>query len=333
MTDFKKRVAATIAAGSILLQLATPVLAQTTIEISGNGADSVNDVDVAQANVTVVAQTNTADISNKVDADADTGNNNANRNTGGDVDIDTGDASTTVGISNTVNSNEAEVGCCTGDTEVLISGNGSESDNHVDVFNLNQKDVFQDNRARIVNYVDADADTGNNDANRNTGGNVSIDTGDASTRVDIDNMANFNFADLDCGCLLDLWAKIAGNGSDSDNHIRVWVEDVRQIFQDNDWSCGGKLGRRIRRQIPCNNVDADADTGGNDANRNTGDPEGDPSVETGNADTEVLIENAGNVNTVGVDGPDLELSFPGGFSFNLNLSFSLSDLLALLGLG
>ncbi|MCH7641573.1 hypothetical protein IID22_05260, partial [Patescibacteria group bacterium] len=117
MNKIQKRVAAAIAAGSILLQLATPVLAQTTIELSGNGADSMNGADVLQVNTTVVVQSNTADISNKVDADANTGNNDANRNTGGDVSVDTGDASTTVGIANTLNSNEAEVGCCTADTD------------------------------------------------------------------------------------------------------------------------------------------------------------------------------------------------------------------------
>ena len=430
MTDFKKKVASAIAAGSILLQLAVPAFADTTIEISGNGANSDNDALVQVQSDTTVAQSNTANITNDVDAFADTGNNNANKNTGGDVSIETGDASVEVDIANTVNSNTAEVDCCPGDTDVLISGNGADSDNTVKLSQRKRTSLFQDNQAKIYNDVTADAFTGGNDANRNTGGDVdiqtgdadvqvaivneansnsarigpnsdgpgsvsarivgngagsdndialeilslqlvsqsntlrlknkvdaeantgenranrntggsvSIETGDANADVRIDNLANFNFADLDCGCLLDVFAKIAGNGADSDNDIKARIIERREVYQDNTWQCGkyggrGWWRRRIRfKKQPCNDVLADAFTGGNDTNRNTGDPDGDPSVVTGDAGAQVLIENTGNVNSVGVGGPGLLLDLPdfSGFSFNLNLSFNLADLLAALGL-
>ncbi len=423
MSNTKKRVASALATGAILLQLVTPVAANITIELSGNGADSNNDANVAQQTNTTVVQNNTANISNNVEATANTGNNDANRNTGGDVSIDTGDADTVVGVSNTVNSNEAEVdGCCNVDTDVLISGNGADSDNTVNLAQSSNTGVFQDNYASIKNYVYADSDTGNNDANRNTGGSVevttgnadtaviivnnansnwarvgsdgnsgsvsarilgngagsdndinlalarntailqynslnlsnkvyagaysgnnranrntggdvSIDTGNASTFVGIDNMANFNWADLDCGCLLDVMAKIAGNGADSDNTINATLFTNKEVYQDNFWNCGSRRSRGWRRSRPCNDVYADSYTGDNDANRNTGDPGADPSVETGNADTEVLIDNAGNSNSVGVSSSSFPWEWPsGGFEFNLNLSFSLSELLGALGL-
>jgi len=436
MTKLQKKFATAIATGALLLNTALPAFADVTLEITGNGSDSYNKADVDVNQTTVVEQSNTANISNNVTANADTGKNDANRNTGGSVSIDTGDASTTVGITNEVNSNVAEVQCCEGDVDVLISGNGDNStnkayvdvnqdqgsgtfvgqsnyakidndvdadsntgkndanrntggdvsittgvaevlvgvsnqananwakisgndggatlslrilDNGADTYNKIDLDynravvLDQSNYAKIDNDVDADSNTGKNDANRNTGGTVSIDTGDASVEVGIDNEINFNWADVDCGCLLDVLAKIAGNGDDSKNKIYADLEDFLGVYQDN--SCkrhpfGDNLdlfGGRRHHDKPCleNDVDADADTGKNDVNRNTGDPGVDPSVETGNADTEVLIENSGNSNVFGEGTPDPELpDWPDwlGGGFSVNITLDLSALLALLGL-
>ena len=433
MNGFQKKVASAIAAGSLLLQLTMPVFADTTIVISGNGSDTYNKADVEIEQSTYVTQSNTANIQNTVNADANTGKNDANRNTSGTVLIDTGNATTDVAVSNMVNSNAAEVKCCEGDVDVLISENGDGSrnkvyldvnedaeeeglgtlvsqtnsakiDNDVDAdSNTGKNDanrntgadvtiltgkattevdvvtqanansasikgnsdgaqlslmivgngadtynkidleyersvwVDQSNSARVENHVDADADTGKNDANRNTGGTVMVDTGDAKVDVLVDNMINFNWAEVDCGCILDVLAKIAGNGDDSENKIKADIDDVLGVAQDN--SCDkygrGEWGwwRRWHHKKPCldNEVYADADTGKNDVNRNTGDPGVDPSIETGNAETDVVIENTGNSNVFGEGAPEWDWDFPlPGFSFNLNLTFSLSDLLAAL---
>lgn len=418
MTRFKKQVFAVISA-SVLLLNASTVYASTTIEISGNGASSDNDAQAVVSSTTTVVQSNNANVTNYVNADSDTGNNDANYNTGGDVSIETGDATTDVDVSNHLNKNSAEVNCCeVGDTDVLISGNGAESDNDVKLAQTSETEVFQNNNARVDNRIDADSDTGKNDANSNTGGSVSITTGDATTMVDVstmananianissdgegngslsarilgngaksdnyielelersnllvqenfanvdnyiyadadtgkndanyntggdvsietgdatvdvevDNMVNFNWADLDCGCLLDVLAKIAGNGYNSDNDIKAKLTDTREVFQDNcgkdnfrwDWERGSK-----KCELD-NHVDADSDTGKNDADKNTGRPDGDPSIETGDADSNVDIENSGNVNMLGADNG---FEFP-EFDFNLNFTFDLSDLLALL---
>lgn len=431
MTKFQKRIASAIAAGSLLLNTALPVLAQTTtLVITGNGAESNNTVDVDQTASTTVVQSNTANISNTVDANADTGKNDANGNTGGSVSITTGDASTGVAISNTANSNVADVnGCCavdvdvevsgngygseneaeldlntdtsvfqtnyakikndvdadsdtgkndanwntggdvsinTGDatTEVLIHnkansntaqignggengslslkilGNGAESDNDIDLDFKRSLTLVQDNLADIKNKVDADADTGKNDANWNTGGHASVETGDATVGVGIDNLANFNFADLDCGCLLDVWAKVAGNGWDSENEIEAELTDTKTAFQTNEYLCGrGRYGgpwgelQSDSLEFPwyggyhkkaCNDVDADADTGKNDVNENTGHPGVDPSIETGDATTLVEVETTANSNVLtegdGLDLPDLpefEWDFDLGFNWLL----------------
>ena len=285
MTSLQKKVTSAIAAGALLLQVALPVLAQsTTLVITGNGAESDSDINVAQTTTTTVVQNNTANISNDVDADAETGENNASYNTGGSVSIDTGDATTAVALSTTANSNVAEVnGCCEADVDVEISGNGYDSDNDAVLTLVNDTQVYQNNYAKIKNDVDADSDTGDNDANYNTGGNVSVETGDATTSVLIKNKVNANLAQIGSGAGGNgsVSLKILGNGALSDNDIVLTFQRSLLLVQNNLAD--------IR-----NDVDADADTGNNDANYNTG---GSAGIVTGDATVGVGIDNLANFNS------------------------------------
>ena len=295
------------------------------VVIAGNGADSKNNARLKLENETGVVQNNYANIKNNVNATSDTGGNEANKNTGGDVHISTGDAATAVSILNTANSNSARVGggSGSGSLSMWILENGADSRNDIRLDVDRGLYLAQNNVANLSNNVRASAETGDNEANKNTGGEVGIHTGDAFAGVLIDNMVNFNWADLDCGCLLDVMAKIAGNGADSRNNIRADLDDETIITQNNVWECGSG---------DCNNVYADADTGNNEAEKNVGGAfMGDPSIETGDAETYVEIENAGNSNVVGSSGPSWAFPNLGGFSFNLNFSFSLAQLLAALG--
>lgn len=288
----KRAVTSAIATASLLFYaFATSAFAQTTsLEITGNGSDSDSDINLTTDRTVTVVQENDADIRNDVNASADTGNNDANDNTGGDVTLETGDATTNVEITNQANTNVADLGdcgTCAGDTNITISGNGSDSDNDVTLDQDNTVDVFQDNRARIRNDVDADSDTGDNDANDNTGGDVSISTGNATTTVGITNHANANVANLgngdDSEGSVDL--RITGNGSDSDNSIDLDLDNSVTLVQEN-------------RADFRNDVDADADSGNNDANDNTN---GDVAIETGDATTEVMVDNMANFNWANVD--------------------------------
>jgi len=301
----------------------------TEILISGNGSDTNNDANVALGNSTSVFQYNYADVDNKVDAYADTGDNDAEDNTGGDVSVKTGDAHTGVTLATTANANSASIGGGSGGAgslSVRILGNGTNSDNTINLGLADTLALLQSNVADIFNQVDADSDTGDNDANDNTGGEVSIETGDADTDVSIDNEVNFNWADADCGCLLeDLLVKIANNGSDTDNDINASLGSTLSVFQGN---CAGQglPGSLDEHEGECeleSLVDADADSGGNDAEDNTGDPGDDPSVVTGDAETDVEIGNSGNSNVYGA-ASDWELP---EWDFNFNFSFDLSDLL------
>lgn len=271
------------------------------ILISGNGADSDNTAKLNSNNDTSVFQTNDAHIKNNVDADAKTGYNDANRNTGGDVTVLTGHATTDVAIENNANANIASVGGSGsgsngGTMSARIVGNGAYSYNDIELNQHRSVALVQDNDAYIKNNVDATAKTGKNDANDNTGGDVVIDTGSATTTVEVDNLANFNAADVDCGCLTDVDAKVSGNGSYSENDVRANFHDNLDVFQDND--------ARLK-----NYVDARAKTGANEANRNTGDVQADPAIITGHATTEHTVSNEANANLAGSEIPEVHFDF------------------------
>lgn len=418
----------------MLFNTALPAFA-VTLEISGNGPDSDNTTYLDVTNSTYVSQSNNANIDNDIDATASTGGNEVEKSTGGDVSVETGDAKTDVTVVNSVNSNQASVegcGTCAADVEVLISGNGPDSDNKVDLdVNSEEKSgvaLFQDNHANIDNDVDASSSTGKNEVEKATGGDVEVDTGDATTTVtvatsanansavlggegeggglvslkilgngpdtdndiyldldrsvylaqdnnahvdndveaesktgkneveestggaasittgdakatvEVDNMVNFNWADVDCdGCLWDVTGKIAGNGPDTDNKIKADLADELAVFQDN---CGmPKLDSPFtflfegfgKKCGVDNDVEALAKTGYNEMEEVTGGVlGGDPSVDTGDAAITVEVGNSGNANVYG-EAPEWDVEMP--FDFNLNLTLDLSELLAFLHLG
>ena len=293
---------------------------ETEVLIQGNGAYSDNTVELENIRDISVYQTNVADVSNDVDAQASTGKNDANQNTGGEVLITTGDASTDVEVSTAANANWAQVGWGSSDPSSLsarIIGNGAYSDSLIDLDNIVTTALVQTNTADISNDVDASAKTGYNDANQNTNGDVLILTGNAEASVEVDNLVNFNWASIDCGCLTDLSAKISGNGAYADSVIEAELEDVREVFQTSVADL-------------YNDVDAKAKTGKNDANQNTGKTEGiDPvTIWTGDSDSSTTVENTGNANTFGGSLPEWS-DFD--FSFNLSLDWGqLQHLLALL---
>lgn len=415
MNRLAYRVATSVATAALVLSSFAPIVAaDTTVEISGNGSDSYNKADVDVSTSTVVTQNNNANIQNNVSISANSGDNKANDNTGGDVSIDTGDASANVSVSNAANSNTAQVnGCCLGDITAKISENGSDSTNKLYLDAAASTFVTQNNNAYVYNDVDVDLDTGNNKANDNTGGNVSIDTGNAKADgvtisnavnrnvaqvgggnggsvwveisgngsdsynkadvdlthsnvitqnnnaniendvyvwansghnkandntggdvtidtgnadvdVDIDNMANFNAADVDnCGCLVDLTVKIKENGSDSRNKANVTLASSLFVTQNNNFSCGGEYEEWGERNGDgCANVEVESDTGYNKANDNT--DADDPSIDTGNAGADVSVNNVANSNVLGdVDLGDIEVP-------NFDLPGDLSGLLVLL---
>jgi hypothetical protein len=290
MTNFKKQVFSVLAAGSLLVSVATPALADTTIQISGNGAGSDNYATVSQTNTNTVSQSNTANVTNNVTSNADTGHNDAGFNTGGDVTIHTGEAKTTANVTNTLNSNAAQIaGCnCAGDTNVKVAGNGAYSQNQVTLGVANTNTVAQQNDANVTNNVDNKAKTGDNSANSNTGGDVVIVTGDATANANVKTVANSNSAMIGGGAGAGNASAsfvISGNGAGSNNWITASLTNANTIAQQNSAHVN-------------NDVDSSAKTGGNDAGFNTG---GDVVIATGDAKSGADVTNMVNFNSASLD--------------------------------
>lgn len=289
MNKLHKKVASVIASGALLLN-AVPAFAGTTVTIQGNGAGADNFATVNQQTTTTVTQSNNAFVVNNVDADADSGYNQAKFNTGGDVTVGSGNAKTDVSVSNTLNSNTADVDCCeAGDTEATIQGNGAYSLNNVDLTKRNNVNVDQDNYANVVNDVDSDAVSGHNRASSNTGGDTAVVSGNARANVDVSTTANTNTAHVgnasDGDSLPSATFTIRGNGAGSANFIDANLAKRTTLDQDNV-------------AYVVNDVDADADSGFNKARFNTG---GEVLVGSGNARAMVGVDNTVNFNHADID--------------------------------
>lgn len=257
------------------------------------GADSENNVSVDLDQSTYVDQTNNGVVVNNIDLNSNTGDNTASKNTG-EGSVKTGDVNTGVGISNSLNSNAADIDACGGCNFDLYVGNektGADSDNQANIKVKKDTVLEQHNSAFIVNDVKHDLNTGGNKANKNTGmGDIS--TGDADSVTLVDTSANDNVAHVGSGNGGTVLT--AGNdttGADSENNAEVNLDLSNWMNQSNN---GNVL----------NSVNVKANTGDNDANKNTG--MGD--VATGDIDTGVGVSSNLNSNFLAFDGCcDVEL--------------------------
>jgi hypothetical protein len=173
----------------------------TTIEISGNGSDSENSVSLENGSQTNVSINQYASVTNNVSGTANTGDNKANDNTGGSVLIDTGNIKVLGGIKNgPINFYSIMGGSGTGgNLDVTINSNGSGSTNLVSLLLGDLTNLWLYNNALIHNEVYWDLNTGGNEANGNTGGDVTIRTGDILFDFMIEN-GPINVGGVDWGC-------------------------------------------------------------------------------------------------------------------------------------
>jgi hypothetical protein len=259
----------------------------STIEAENRstGSDSTNTTNVDVTNRSTTDIQNDATVTNSLNLAAITGRNTANQNTG-NASIATGDAHVNATVVNVVNTNVVRgsffvavvnvFGNWLGDlffgghslaglagggqAGVAIAAEnahtGSGSENTIDVDANSDSDVTVENTARIRNTLVVNADTGHNEANRNTGLGF-VDTGDAFAALHARNVANVTVAGIGSP-----WANItadllnATTGSDFTNIIDVTVNDTRQVTVLNDAQADTAIG-------------AVANTGFNTANRNT----------------------------------------------------------------
>lgn len=269
----------------VILALIYPlgILAEE-VTISGNGSGSSSEVNVAQNTQTNVEQNNQAQVSNDVDSDLNTGDNSASSNTGGETGITTGDVSAQTSIENDLNSSVVNIECCPQDSSYTISGNGTDSENNITINNDSSTSVTVTQNATVTNNISGSANTGDNSADDNSGGNVSIDTGDINAKVEVSNKTNMALVTAPSGQGGDIKVKISSNGSGSVNNIVLTFNNNTEVVIENNSTLANILNWY-------------ANTGGNSANGNTG---GDVKIKTGNILLDILLENIANKSIVDI---------------------------------
>jgi len=195
--NIRTKITAGLSAAAMIGAVVAPnAFADTTIDISGNGADSTNKVILNENNSNSLTQKNTTTVTTSINASSNTGGNKANGNTGGDVTVESGNATTDVAVVVGGSSNSAtqdDCGCTPAALDVVISGNGADSYNKVKKTSDNSKTVKQKNKTTVTTAVTAKSKTGKNKANNNTGpGSVSVTSKDASTTVGVEVSAPSN---------------------------------------------------------------------------------------------------------------------------------------------
>ena len=322
----------------------------TTLQNNENGAYSTNDISVDNQNNTDTTINNDADILNNMDLDATTGNNTTSFNTGGDSTITTGDANIAANVLNVANSTlfggavfvvnifgdlvgdiifpdnipSYASGQSGSDTTLANTGNGAWSENNASLTNTNNNQIGIDNYATIQNNLNIDAQTGDNEASFNTGGNNLIDTGDVDVNAKVVNIANLNMvgtgtetepiwlilvnnmgtwtgkimgsalgADFASGAGLEFTVDPAGNINIGNNGNGTGSQNTASLNNENNSSLNINNNANV-----VNNINIDANTGGNKASYNTG---GNSTIETGDVNVAASIVNF--VNTVIVGRP------------------------------
>ena len=182
------KLGAAISSSALVFGLMAPAAFAADLEISGNGVHSDNNITVVTTNVFDLNQTNNTDVDLNINATAKTGKNTANDNTGGNVTIDTGNATSNVTVVVTGGSNDATVtpcGCDETTLSALISGNGGHSNNDVTKVKTNVNTNKQKTKTKVKGRVNSKAKTGKNTANDNTNGTVDVTTGNGNATVDV----------------------------------------------------------------------------------------------------------------------------------------------------
>ncbi len=189
--NYKIKFAVALATGSLFLATLIPgaAFATTNITISGNGWHSFNNGNIIKINKLSVTQANFTSVDTTATAVSNTGGNNANNNTNGNVAVRSGNASSSVSVGVTGNTNintqGLPCGCDTSSTSIDITGNEDYSTNFAKVVNVNSATFSQDNITMVGLEGLAVSDTGNNKANYNTGGAVGITSGTSTSGISV----------------------------------------------------------------------------------------------------------------------------------------------------
>ena len=158
---------------------------KNTIEVKANGESSQNTVNAQVASTTTISVNQTAVINNTLSQIANTGDNNATNNNG-NVHIGTGDIFALSNLTNSANLTDIKTSIGNGDLFLLLSKNGADSVNTINVYSVNTVDIFKNDFAVINNTLYADLNTGRNTADGNLG-SATIVTGDIYSMISVVN--------------------------------------------------------------------------------------------------------------------------------------------------
>lgn len=262
-----------------------PVIKAIELEITSNGDSSDNEVHVTNETTIEVTQENNAEVVNNSDTAANTGENSASDNVNDEVDIVTGDVTSESVIENELNYSVSERNCCQEESNVIISGNGGNSENTIYVNVNNQINTSIEQTAKITNSIEGSANTGRNTANNNTQSDVSIDSGNINALGSISNQNNVASVSISSGSGSYVSAKVLENGENSVNKIEFEYNDNQEV--------------KVKNILDIENyILWDANTGENEANGNTN---GNVSIKTGDIDIAAIIQNIGNISNVEIE--------------------------------
>lgn len=271
------------------MALAPQALAET-ITVTGNGAESENEVVVSNDTQTDVQQSNDANITNNISTSSNTGGNTASGNTDGNTVIRTGDAVQQTEVKNEVNHSVVEQNnCCqSSNTNITVSNNGAFSYNEANVRSSNTTNVNVYQNANVVNNIDTYANTGNNKASYNTDGDTVIKTGDIAAIHKVKNgPINLSYISLPAAQnSKSQYLAIFGNGFGSWNTI--------DLDEANETSINVVNVANV-----LNDLKQNYSTGDNKAKFNT---DGDTAILTGDIAAYTIIDNGPiNVSKVKID--------------------------------
>ena len=265
-----------------------------------NGTGSNNETSINNNTNTSTVQENKAEVVSEVNSATVTGGNSASQNVGNSF-IETGDANVTATAITGVNSNLANVTVSefniadvqTGDL-ILDFSAGADSENSIDVNSQIDNTTFQNNDADVGNYINLTADSGNNTASLNTGGDSVIKTGDANVSASSLTFANNNIAGQVLYGVINIFGTLigdiilpaitnTGNGSGSVNDINLSQTTDSDTNQFNNAEINNALITTTQ-------------TGGNQTSLNTG---GDSVIKTGQSNASANVLNVANSNIEG----------------------------------
>ena len=279
-----KKIATLIGSAALLAASLIPAFAASNECTNGTtGPFSNNTCSITNTDNITVNNVNDAQIINKIKVESNTGGNSASYNTLGGSVI-SGNASVNATVSNVANINTTNITAGYLGSAHNIGGNvvtGPYSNNESFITNTFNAEVYNSNTASVKNDVEVESETGENNADFNTGPGM-IDTGNAWSSLVVGTHVN------------DDWTKIIGGAGGTG--VNEAENSTTGPFSNNTVSLTNTLVGRVANindlQIK-NKVEVEAETGENTANKNTLGGE----VLSGNAFAGLCVDNQGNINT------------------------------------